>query len=307
MSNLQHELKSWLSSNSSWSQTKVAQKLALSGGALSSWLNGKYKGDVSKIDKAVSAFLEGQKVAQEDRNTFANDFEFCETSVYLKIEEDADLAEHRGEMRVVTGLSGIGKTTALKHIQEQRTGMLLIECYQGMNKQTILRQICRQLGVDTKGTYSVLFDRVTDNLIGSHRLIAIDEAEHLSFTTIDTIRRVHDFTGCGVLMVGHPRFYRELKSNQRDYAYLYNRLSLPLHLETLKKDDIKQLVKTVFDTDMNFDTFFTACGGIGRDLKIVVRESMRVAKINHIEYSDSKFGQIVNTVAKHLGRAQQYA
>lgn len=305
MKNLQSELKQWLDSNPKWNQTRVSKKLDISNGALSSWLGGTYKGDSERIGKAVQQFLKGQIF--EAQESVKKDFDFCETSIYKKIEENATLAEHCGEIRVATGLSGIGKTTALKHIKAERSGMILIEAYQGMTKQTIFRNICKQIGEDTRGNFDTLFNRAVDRLKGSERLIAVDEAEHLSFKTIDAIRRIHDFAGNGVLLVGHPRFFNELKHNQGEYAYLYNRLSMPVDLKQLKDEDVAQLVSTVIDSPVDTTTWSEVCAGIGRDLKHIVLDSMRAAKISNVAYNDGTFINIIKEVTKRLGRAPQYA
>ncbi len=294
----------FLENNEEFTQTRVAAAINVSVSALNAWMKGTYRGDNDRIDKAVRRFMEAQHEAGIEIGTFKKDFDFVETSVYAEIAESAKLAEYRGEMRPVTGISGIGKTTAIKKITSDREGSaVFVECYIGMRKLRLMKKLSAAAGITPMGRFDDMFEYLCDHLNNSGRLIIIDEAEHLPVEAIDAVRRIHDFTGCGVLVCGHPRFYENLKLYQNRYAYIYNRLSIPTHLKKLSAKDCETMSLSMCNNNIPGKVWLKACDGIGRDLKIIVHEAMRMARDNEIETTDTEaFITLIQTVSKNLSR-----
>jgi DNA transposition AAA+ family ATPase len=134
-------------------------------------------------------------------------------------------------------------------------------------------------------------------------VIAVDEVEHLTIESIDAVRRINDFTGCGVVLVGLPKFYNDLARRQSDYAYVYNRTAMPMKLGKCKKQDLATMAATMFDCAIPDVVLMNVCGGIGRDLRIILLESLRVAADNGVSSSDvAAFSGIIERVSKNLGR-----
>lgn len=118
---------------------------------------------------------------------------------------------------------------------------------------------------------------------------------------LDAIRRINDFTGCGIVLVGLPIFYRMLCR----YPYIYNRTAMPVRLNRLSDKDIATMVETILKSDIPSQVWHKACEGIGCDLKMIVIESLRVARLNGVEISNvPSMIDVINTVSKELGRQQ---
>lgn len=303
-SNVGENLKKFLDANAEFTQTRVAASINVSVSALNAWMKGTYGGDNAKIEKAVGRFLEKQKEASEETGRYKPDFDFVETDVYGDVLKSVNLAEYRGEIRTITGPSGVGKTIALDHIKEARgSSMILVKCYPGIRKTRVMKKLCQAAGFDIPGTYDDMFEELTSRLKGTGRFIAIDEAEHLNIESVDAIRRVNDFTGCGLVFVGLPKFYQELRNRQRDYAYVYNRIAMPMALGKNSEKDLVAMASTMVKAGIPGKVYMDACGGIGRDLKIILAESMRVASENGIDISDvGAFSAIIGRVKVTLGR-----
>lgn len=297
-------LKIFIESNPDWTQTRVANSLGISVSALNAFIQGSYKGDNGKIERAIIRFLESQKEVMAESTKFKKDFDFVETSVYSDVLRSLNLAAYRGELRVITGQSGIGKTFALEHIKEEReSSMVLVRVYPGMRKTRFMKKLCQAAGLDTAGTFDDLFEDFTNRLTGSGRVIAIDEVEHLTIESIDAVRRINDFTGCGVVLVGLPKFYNELASRQNDYAYVYNRTAMPMKLSKNKGSDLTAMASTFSVIDLPDKLLLNVSQGIGRDLRIILLESMRVAAENGINTTDvMAFSAIIEKVKSNLGR-----
>lgn len=302
MANLREKFENHLK-ECGFSQEGVAKALGISGAMLSSWRKGTYKGDNGRIDALVEAYLTRVANLAEKSEGVRRDFDFVETSVYGNIVKGIELAEIRGSIRVVTGDSGVGKTTALKQLKQRNESMILLQAYPGIRKNRVLAKLAKEAGFTLRGTFDDLFEGLTERLEGSGRLIAVDEAEHLPIEAVDAIRRLNDFTGCPVVLVGLPVFYDMLRGYQHDYAYVYNRISMPIRSERLVAEDVARMVGTVLACDVDVKVWMEACGGIGRDLKEVVLESIRVAGVNGIRPEETeKFLKVIRRVIKELSR-----
>ncbi len=298
------KFREFLEHHPEFNQTRVAAAIGISVSALNAWIKGTYKGDNIRVEKAISRFMEAQHEAGIEIGTFKKDFDFVETSVYQDILFAANLAEYRGEMRAVTGISGIGKTTAMRRIAADREGSaIFVECYAGMRKNRLMQKMGASAGIGDGRTFDDMFEYLVRSLRGSNRLIIIDEAEHLPVEALDAVRRIHDFTGCGVLICGHPRFYENLKRYQDRYAYIFNRLSIPLELKKINADDASAMASTMCANEVPGNVWLKSCEGIGRDLKMIVHEAMRVARELGIETTDTAaFRTMISKVSKRLSR-----
>lgn len=298
MNTLREQLTEYLESNKI-SQEAAAAAMAISGSALSAWRKEKYAGDNARIEALVVEYLGRQVATAVEVGTFKRDFDFVETSVYDLICTGVNLAEARGEIRPVLGDSGIGKTTALLHIREEKQTAIFVQVYKGIRKNRFLAKMCKAAGISTKGTFDDLFEDLVSQLRGTGRPIIVDEAEHLPIDALDAVRRINDFTGCGVVLVGLPIFYELL----RRYPYIYNRTAMPIRLKRLDKQDTSKMINTMCPTDVPAEVWHQACAGVGRDLKMIALESMRVAALNSVEVSNAAaMIKIINEVKKLLGR-----
>ena len=297
-------LKAFLERNQEFTQTLVAASINMSVSALNAWMKGTYKGDNARVEKAVLYFLEAQKEAGAETGKFKKDFDFVPTSIYEDILSSVNLAEYRGEIRVITGISGIGKSTAINHIKEEReSSLIMVKCYAGIRKTRYMKKLCQNAGIDGVGTFDDMFEDLCARLNGTGRTIVIDEAEHLCIDSVDITRSINDFTGCGIVFVGLPKFYNLLVNNQRDYGYVYNRTSLPLKLKKNTATDLAAMASTMITSNIPDSVYLNASNGVGRDLRIILLEAQRVAAKNGIETNDvAAFAAIIDKVKLNLGR-----
>ena len=154
----------------------TAKAMNISSTALHLWLNGNYKGNVKKIEEAVSHFIDIEKLREGRIN-----IDFVETSVAQDVFNIAKVCHVENEIGVCCGVAGVGKTFAVKKYAIENPDVILIEADLGYTPKVLFSEIHKKLGYDGCGTIHAMFSDIVDKLKSSGRLIIIDEAEHLRF------------------------------------------------------------------------------------------------------------------------------
>ena len=101
----------------------------ISSTALHLWLNGNYKGNVKKIEEAVSHFIDIEKLREGRIN-----IDFVETSVAQDVFNIAKVCHVENEIGVCCGVAGVGKTFAVKKYAIENPDVILIEADLGYKK-----------------------------------------------------------------------------------------------------------------------------------------------------------------------------
>ena len=84
------------------------------------------------------------------------------------------------------------------------------------------------------------FNIVVKNLKQNSQVIFIDEIDYLmnNYKSIETLRDIHDETGCPIIFIGMGLAYRKLER----YKHLYDRFSEILKFETFGVNDLSQII-----------------------------------------------------------------
>lgn len=294
------KLQEFLQENKRWSRNKVAAKLGFSPTVLSQISSGKYPGDTEKYLDKIEKFIVNQKAGEAIPK---NEFEFIETTAYRLIRKICGEAEFGSQLRVIVGPSGVGKTMSIKRLEKEQPGLILIETYKGMTKSAFLNDLASKVGVLNTGNFDRTFREVIKAIKSSEALICIDEAENVSVQVVDLIRRIHDFTETGMVLIAQPIFLDMLAQRQRDYAYIYNRTGLPIRVKYLTDEEVAKIVNTRYPIGNLKEVFVKASQGIGRDLKTIFFEALRVAEEKEVDISVEKnLAELVFLVTKDLNR-----
>jgi DNA transposition AAA+ family ATPase len=275
-------------------QASVARAIGFSDSALSQWLGGKYKGDVKGVEHAITGFLQREWERAGSRKL---QLRFVMTSTAAKVFEAARMCHLDGEIGVVVGAAGVGKTTAIKEYAARNSDVLLVEADLGYTARDLFAELHRKCGFDGLGSINRMKDEVIEKLRNSGRLIIIDEAEHLPVRALDLVRRINDKAGVGILFCGLQRFMENLRLRQADFAYLYTRVGFKVTLEGLHARDIETIVQdAVPGSNGLWKTYHEESHGNGRVLSKLVARSLRLAEMNGMEVTT----EIVREAAKML-------
>lgn len=142
---------------SGMSQNKAADRMGVSRSALSGYLNGKYDGDIAGMDKKAALFLEQEGDRAELKKL---DIPYVETGTAKKMKGWLGLAAWLGQLGIVYGGAGLGKTTVLKQYAAANPLALLIEPDTGYTAKVLLQEICHALDLNGRGNIHELTERV---------------------------------------------------------------------------------------------------------------------------------------------------
>lgn len=270
-------------------QKQAAQMLGVSVATVSLYLKGQYAGDVASLDQKVDEMIarHKEKVSEAKYNS-----EFVSTFTARCGMDVIKYAHIEGTLNVIYGAAGLGKTEMLKQYVKENSGAVLIEVDPSCTSKTLLKRIAKAIGATDTGTNDTLLEAITAKLKGSERVLLVDEAELLSTRSLEFIRRIHDFTGVGVVLAGMPRLLINLKGKNNELAQLYSRVSFALDLgNQLPASDLALLAENALGTSEYNDTLLSAAKGNARRLSKLMRGVVRTAEINGMEINSEMIKQ----------------
>jgi len=281
MDNVRHELQKFLA-ETGVSQAAVSRGIGKdkAGSAVSQWLAGKYLGDNESLTEAVRGFLRREK---EKAQQHKPEVKFVMTSMAVEGFDIAQSCQIGGEMGVLIGEAGVGKTTLAKEYTRQNPGVILIEADVSYTTKGVFAELHQKCGGNGAGALGKMKDDIIERLRDSGRLIICDEAEFLPVRAIDLLRRIHDKAGIGILFVGLPRLFEGLISKRGDYAYILSRISTKSVMGPLSLEDVSKIVSQGGVTDPDVcGAFLSASGGNARKLRLIFLKCMKSKEYNAV-------------------------
>ena len=256
----------------------LAGVLGLGKTALSLWINDKYTGDNDKILYAVEGWL----ARESDRiEKVVKDIPFVDTDTSRRICELAMMCHTEGEIAVAYGDSGVGKTTSGKWYAKNNPGSIFIEADMGYTPKTLFGVIATELGLQATGTINDVFENIRKRLTGTGRVVIVDEAEHLSYKSLELLRRLHDKAGIGILLIGMPRLLANLRGSKGEYAQLFSRVVSALKMGNLTKADTARMVRSVIEVgDSVINSIHEQSGGNARRMVKMLKVARKICRVN---------------------------
>jgi len=282
----------------------IASDTGYSKSAVSQWLSGSYKADPSQIHAAMEGFLK--------RFETGGAIGFLMTETAQSIFDACDTASEEGEITLVIGNPGAGKTEALKEYRRRfdapppsskigkeiqahtdpkpvRRVVYYAVIYR-MRPKTLLQELAREFSVSASGTAATIANRIVERMRREPTLLVIDEADHLDVPSLETLRHLHDQTGVGLVLAGtHKLEMLFTGGGQRsvELAQLYSRVGYRVEVGGVTAEEMETiLTKTFGDVAPSVTAAFNdRCGSSMRLTAKLVQRTRKILDMTKVPLS----------------------
>ena len=210
---------------------------------ISQWLAGKYAGDVEAVTARVRRWLDTRaELATHDLSAAGLDrhVPYRHTA---PVHRALAYAQAEGDISCVHGRSGAGKTTALKHYAQTRSGAYYVAMSHAVRSVAgMLRDVAE--AVDAGDGHRSARDAeraIVASLAGRDALLIVDEAHHLTPMLLDELRCIRDMAGCGLALAGDDTLWTLLAGSRR-CDQIVGRIGLRAALRQPSDEDVLDLV-----------------------------------------------------------------
>ena len=143
------------------------------------------------------------------------------------------------KMGLVYGEPGLGKSQTALWLTCKYDGIYL-RASNLMTGRWLLEEMVKEMDEIPRFLTSDNFNIVVKKLKKNPQIIFIDEIDYLmnNYKTIETLRDIHDETGCSIIFIGMGLAHRKLER----YKHLYDRFSEILKFESFRVNDLSQII-----------------------------------------------------------------
>ena len=270
-------------------QAAISKELGLSTGTLSQFLKGNYAGSNEDVARKAEQFLELERQRQCLRNTQL----VYSTLEYLRV---------TNHIALIIGAAGSGKTTALKHYADENNGVIYVQAdVTKGSPRAALNLIVKAMGLKKRGTSSEMLDTLIDELADTNRLIIIDEAQHLTERSFDTLRALNDRAGVGLVYAGTPDILNRMYGrHEAEFDQVHSRIGYICKLNNRYTQNDIQYIFSDFNLDKTIVKRLYNVSSRKGGLRIAInifRLASDIAKtsgeeltVQHLEYAAKNVG-----------------
>jgi DNA transposition AAA+ family ATPase len=247
--------------NQGLSQERAGKLIGVSGAVLSQLTSGKYKGDVDRMIKIIEDYFS----VKEGFDDTYHEVDYAETSISSKVYDTIKLCHIKGGLAIFSGDAGIGKTKAAKkYVADNPTNSIYIALNPCLTSiKAILKILASKIGARPERSLDDMWLSIREKL-SDGMVIIFDEAQHLPYKPIETIRAFADSFSedgqtLGIVFIGNPETVRRLGAKQKaEFAQISNRTKQKLVYSTkqIKREDIELLFPILANKNMTAEIDF---------------------------------------------------
>lgn len=153
------------------------------------------------------------------------------------------------KLALVFGEHGLGKSQAIQWWADKNDSVY-VRANRGMTSRWLLSEIAEELGENPYWHTQETFELIESHLQQNPKIIIIDEIDYLTEKhTIETLRDLHDRTGCPIVLVGMGAVDKKLSR----YPHLCDRIYKTLKFEQFHKEDITNILNELCDLKFTDD------------------------------------------------------
>lgn len=154
------------------------------------------------------------------------------------------------KMGLVYGGPGLGKSQTALWLACKYDAIYL-RATNLMKGRWLLEELVKELDEIPRCLTSDNFNLVVKKLKQEPKIIFIDEIDYLmnNYKSIETLRDIHDETGCPIIFIGMGLAHRKLER----YKHLYDRFSEIIKFETFEVNDLSQIFEQLSEIPFTLD------------------------------------------------------
>lgn len=271
------EIQAWMAEDpDTRTQAFLAKRSALKESTLNRVLNGNYPSPVSKILWRCMHTIERERSRNQLGKSRIPYVETTVTRLVRSVCHRTQTYAPYGEMGVVYGVPGTGKTLGIDRYREENPGTYKIDAIYNMSAGMVLTDLVEQTGavVHTSGRYSggtheQKLRAIIRQLDGADTLIIVDEADSITPAALEILRRIQDLARVGVVFAGEPRLYNLLRDKEGRFGRIQSRIGFwPPVIKSITREDSDALARAGLQSldDEVLTAFWEVCEGSARTL-----------------------------------------
>lgn len=226
------------------SQVQVAREAGVSASSLTQLLGGTYNANPRQLCTKLERWLAGLR-ERATQPAMPSAPEWVGTPSAERVLAALTYAQLAGDVAVVYGGAGVGKSTAARECQRRYPNVWLAT----MSPATAgvapaLEEVCLALGMrELPGGGARMLREICQRVRNTGGLLVVDEAQHLSVPALDALRSIHDATGIGLALMGNELIYARMTGGTRAawLDRLFSRIGRRLRLTRSTKEDVVRL------------------------------------------------------------------
>lgn len=249
------EVQKFIAEETRLGQAGLAKLCGLSTGVISAWIAGKYTGDVERTKVRIIGAIE----LYRERRARQLPETYVETDQARTVESTIMYALKHKQSGAVLAESGLGKSTAARHVSSREFGIEYVRCdFQDHRVTAFLHRLAGSIGMKLGPTSSAwkiqreLADRLTD----TEWVLVIDDAHYLvnpfspsRSPSLDIVKDLQEHAGTPFVLLGVPELWHTVQRRLDGgwYAQLRRRLGIVQHLQAdrIQADDVEAIVKSL--------------------------------------------------------------
>jgi len=188
------------------------------------------------------------------------------------------------KLALVYGSHGLGKSQTIQWWADKNDSVY-VRATQGMTSRWLLSDIAEELGEEPFWHTQETFNLIENHLRQNPKIIIVDEIDYLiEKSTVETLRDLHDKTGCPVVLVGMDSADKKLSR----YPHLIDRLYKTLKFEQFNVEDIKEIISQLTELKFTDDAinYLATRTNQFRQLVKLINKIEKLSETNRIEELD---------------------
>jgi Enterobacteriaceae phage ATP-dependent target DNA activator len=233
---LRARIQALLDSGEVESRSRIAREAGFSNAALSRWLQGRYEGNNEVVEQKLETWLISRQ--QRAQTALPDAPEWVDTPTAAKILTTLSFMQAVGDLAVIYGAAGVGKTAALRRYAQTNSNIWIAVVSPAVSGvKACLEEVADAVGMRELPGWT---SRLRRELLRRLR----DEAQHLQVGALEELRALHDASGIGLVLAGNESVYARLRGGTRtaEFAQLFSRIGRRLYLAGSVADDVKAVM-----------------------------------------------------------------